>query len=838
MTHRILLFCAVLLATGIGPVDPTRYAAGQAPGGKPAAEDFTRLGTFQVPHPPAGKQMLMDFPSLTKLRGGQWLTIFIEEPQHGTPPWAAMPASGRLWTSRTADEGRAWTDPAIWLDTPLDDRHAYTLQLKNGDLVAFWWVQTVAFGINGIFNYTARSHDGGRTWEDPRRIRTEKPVWPEPPNPGIQGGFSLTNPPIELPDGTLAMAMDALSKPPSEAGILRSRDDGRTWGDYSPIAVDPEGGTCFNEPCVVRLASGKWITVMRTTVPLTRGTTHPYTNGPTMVCTSTDEGRTWSKPDRLPLEFTWTGSTAPFILQTKSGVVVFAVNTGMAFSFDDGRTWVPQGLVPGYYPNLLEVSPGTVATIACELGGHVIRPSGPQPPAAPETDPGPPSLEPKPIAAIPEPQGQLDLGEIRGMPRAIRVRGTRDWMSSPLVGTPDYPLAAAARGVSNGEEVVAVLLSRPDQKKAWPLLVAKAAGVIGEPLLAEAHGGELLCAIGMKTGDRPTTMLARSRDGGLTWTPPAALDVEGTSEPVMLTSPPVETVDGVWLAAAAVGSQPETSAWAILRSSDAAKTWRPIAHGPEGTTLAEPSLALARDGRWVVAGRQLQSSAIVALFSKDQGTSWSPPKPMNLTGARPEIVELFEDLFLVTAEGPGGDLLAAYTWDDLEFSIPRPLACAHCFRVGPRKVLARGSGVDMAGRFSNLAQVPLEPDEIEAVGKTLTARLPLKPAESVLKGEWKTLPGEAGTASLESEGSRASIEISFEGRAVGLVHDVMPGGRLVGIQIDGREYPPVDMSGPARSEVLSPLAAGLSPGRHKLVLWPLLPWRAGTMRLWRLQAAP
>jgi hypothetical protein len=395
MARRVPLLGPILFAVWISAVAPSRQATAQVPRGKHAiAEDFTRLGTFQVPRPPTDRQMLMDFPSLMKLRDGQWLTIFIEEHQHGTPPWAAMPASGRLWTSRSGDAGRTWTKPAIWLDTPLDDRHAYTLQLKDGDLLAFCWVQTVAFGIDAIFNYTVRSHDGGCTWEDPRRIRTDKPVWPKPPSPGLKGGFSLTNPPIELPDGTLAMAMDALSKPPSEAGILRSHDGGRTWGDYSPVAFDPAGGICFNEPCVVRLASGKWITVMRTTVPLNPGTTHPYTNGPTMVCYSSDEGRTWTKPERLPLKFTWTGSTAPFIIQTKSGVVVFAVNTGMAFSYDDGRTWVAQNLVPGYYPNLLEVAPGTVATIACELGGYVISPTRPRPGVAPATEHRPPSVEP------------------------------------------------------------------------------------------------------------------------------------------------------------------------------------------------------------------------------------------------------------------------------------------------------------------------------------------------------------------------------------------------------------------------------------------------------------
>jgi hypothetical protein len=205
------------------------------------------------------------------------------------------------------------------------------------------------------------------------RVRSGKPARPN--KPGIRGGFSLTVPPTELPDGTLVMPVHCLSsvdRALPEIGLLRSRDGGRTWGDYSTIAYDPKDRISFVEPAVVRLRSGKWIAVTRTEVPIHPGRTHPYTVGPTMICTSTDEGRTWSKPERLPLSFTWQGSTAPFLLQTKSGVVVFAVNTGVAFSYDDGKTWEPQAIKCGYYPNLLEIAPNTIATLAAGMQGRVF----------------------------------------------------------------------------------------------------------------------------------------------------------------------------------------------------------------------------------------------------------------------------------------------------------------------------------------------------------------------------------------------------------------------------------------------------------------------------------
>ena len=79
-------------------------------------------------------------------------------------------------------------------------------------------------------NFVSRSMDGGATWEDPVRVRSGKPARAN--KLGIKGGYSLTVPPTELPDGTLVMPVHCLSsvdRALPEIGLLRSRDSGRTW---------------------------------------------------------------------------------------------------------------------------------------------------------------------------------------------------------------------------------------------------------------------------------------------------------------------------------------------------------------------------------------------------------------------------------------------------------------------------------------------------------------------------------------------------------------------------------------------------------------------------------
>jgi hypothetical protein len=700
---------------------------------KQVCHDFTVHYPVQAGPSSGRNQTKFEFPGIEKISDGQLLASYVDELQDPTPPWAASPTCGRLLLRRSSDVGRTWSKPTLFLDTPLDDRHFYTRQLGNGELLAFFWVQPASLGmIDSLFNYVSISQDGGRTWADPIRFRTGQQSGSTPTQPTIAGGSSLTCPPIILPDGSLAMAVTALlpeSNPPVEIGILRSRDNGRTWGDYTTVASDPDRN--FVEPVVVRLASRKWIVVTRTEVPLTPGTTHPYKIGPTLICTSADEGRTWSKPKRLPLEFTWSESANPFIMQTETGVVVFAVNTGTAFSYDEGESWIPQDINLGYYPNLLEIEPGTLISLACGMSGKVLSLTKPQAGIKPASGATAPLRDKKQLAANANPSNDasVELERIDGVVRVVRVRPSRDSQISPMLAQPSQPLLAVGRAVSEHGPIIAAIHRSTKGEWRQPLMVSALPGIAGDPMLVQARDGTILCVFPTTTENDRRTMLTISSDGGTTWTQPTSITTDDNKN-VRFTTPPIECKDDSWLVAGVADEVGGHSRIAVFDSHDDGRKWRLVAECPSlnnSHQLLEPSLTLTRDGRWVVLVRESDHTKggmnILVTISKDRGKTWSQLKDTGIEGRNPEIVELLDGYFIVLAESDDQSFQTAFAWDELSHFMVRDLACGFCVRIGGRKWLARGSGIDLAGEINNLAQVPLEVDEIERCSCRLPIRL-------------------------------------------------------------------------------------------------------------------
>ena len=122
---------------------------------------------------------------------------------------------------------------------------------------------------------------------------------------------------------------------PSGVFFYRSTDDGHTWKVQGRIPYEPDlkhdsnglkrYAWGFTEPAFHILKDGRFICILRTTDGLG--------NSPMYIATSTDQGKTWSKP----ITFTKNG-VLPRILQLENGVVALASGRpGMELRFSTSK---------------------------------------------------------------------------------------------------------------------------------------------------------------------------------------------------------------------------------------------------------------------------------------------------------------------------------------------------------------------------------------------------------------------------------------------------------------------------------------------------------------------
>lgn len=794
---------------------------------QPPARDFEVTASFQAAPASGPNRTMFEFPSLLCLRDGRLFTVFVEENQHGTPPWAAMPSSGKLWCAWSDDLGGTWTKKTLFVDTPVDDRHGYVTELPDGDLLASFWVQLVAFGVRGLLNYMTLSEDGGVTWSDPWCFRSPNQRPNKPGVPQTPGSCSVTVPARLHTDGRLYLPVATCGhdgSPPSEAGLLWSADGGRTWGEYVTIAFDAERRTSFCEPAVVCTPSGKWIAVMRTEMPINPGTTHPYKLGPTMWSTSPD-GRTWSPARTMPLAYTHQGSTAPFLLQTATGVVVFAVNTGLAFSYDDGRTWVPQELQCGYYPVLTEVAPGTLTSLACGMGGKVIRLTKPVPGDGAEASATPVPQVPPPVTLPDHRLTPVHVDSVLGTPRAVRLRGPLPRRRSALVRPDAWPLLCVfAAETPRGHAVACVFGDGERTEWSKPLLLERTSGEAQAVWIGAARNGDLLLVYSVRTPEGSgTSYVASSRDGASSWTPARELRSPVPATGWMASGDPISMGDGGWLLPCTAWMEDGTEHGVLLSSRDNGDTWHRQADAPAG--LLAPSLAVTRDGRWLVLGSTGRSGELAWSASADRGATWSETRATGLRGGNVAVVELLESFVVAGFVGQDGQLAGAITWGELDCWLARPIACGHLVRIAGRKLIALGSGTDLAGEVGRQAQVPLDLSEKKEARRLAGKLVPVTDAAFRLEGEWAPVEDATGVR-LRTEGHHRA-HVRFAGSVLFLVHAQAPDGHILRVTVDGEEYPPVDTRGSEAYPVSTCLAADLPPGEHELELRPLMPWQNG-----------
>jgi len=266
------------------------------------------------------------WPNLQRLKDGTLLVFIFNQPCHGL--W-----EGDLDCWASEDAGRTWRFRGrVAPHEPGTNRMNCAAGLaNNGDLVVLCggWSDRGPVGQPSwaprrlLRPWVCRSSDAGRTWQTTGDF-------PDPPtNARVKAeAFVPFGNIVAGADGTLRAAAYLRKEDGRECYLLRSRDDGRTWGD--PVILNPAG----NETAILHLGGGRWLAASREL--------HENKTADVVLCTSDDDGRTWQrrKPLTLPNQVT------SHLLRLADGRVLLSYGNRNWGNFgvdvrlsDDGRTW-------------------------------------------------------------------------------------------------------------------------------------------------------------------------------------------------------------------------------------------------------------------------------------------------------------------------------------------------------------------------------------------------------------------------------------------------------------------------------------------------------------------
>lgn len=296
------------------------------------------------------------WPNMTRLDDDELVVAIYNRPVHGR--WYG---DVEVWGSD--DGGERWSQrgTAAPGEPPGNRMNVASGRAANGDLlvIASGWTPVLEPGAEDPqFDFrertaldprVCRSGDGGRSWQRSDTVEV----------PDVDQRWMIPFGDIIQADGHLAVSF--YSSPPdggaNTAWVVRSFDDGRSWGDASII-----GAHDYNETDLLRLPSGRWLAACRT-----------MADGHLELFASDDAGRSWNRggPVSLP------GQHPPHLAQLADGRLLLTYglrNKGLfgvavRFSEDDGETWqAPKILVQldeptdCGYPSSSQLQDGRIVT--------------------------------------------------------------------------------------------------------------------------------------------------------------------------------------------------------------------------------------------------------------------------------------------------------------------------------------------------------------------------------------------------------------------------------------------------------------------------------------------
>ena len=296
------------------------------------------------------------WPNLQILEDGTILALIFNQPCHGL--W-----EGDLDCWASEDRGGTWRFRGrVAQHEPGTNRMNCAAGIAaDGDVVVLCsgWAdrgrrgEPVASYRRPLRSWVCRSADRGKTW-------SANPEFPAPPATGIGTGNEL------IPFGNIRAAADGslcvaayLRKDDSRfCYLLRSRDDGRTWGEA--VTLDPGG----NETDILHLGNGRWLAACREF--------REKRDVHLELFASINDGRTWSRQMALTLPRQVTGHLARLadgrVLLSHGNRCWNNFGVDVRISGDEGATWSPPIRIANCprpdcgYPSTVQLADGTAVT--------------------------------------------------------------------------------------------------------------------------------------------------------------------------------------------------------------------------------------------------------------------------------------------------------------------------------------------------------------------------------------------------------------------------------------------------------------------------------------------
>ena len=332
--RRVRNVIGTLLLTMVGVAWPQGSVTDEIHGA-PVQQKRAQLLWTQVLCKQPGRYI--GWPSVCLRKNGELVAVFSGDRDEHVCPW------GKVQMIKSTDLGESWSAPKTICNTPLDDRDAGIVELPNQDLLVTWFTSIAytekirdrsklqpgspqfywalhdekidpAIKEEWLGYFTARSSDGGSSWEQP--VRTFG---------------SANHGPVLLRDGRLLLVGRHYTVKDTSAqwksvkhgiSVEESRDNGRSWQLLTHIEpTPPDEIEQFHEPFSVETNDGRIVAQFRFHAkPAPGSTKRDESQSLLRQAESSDGGKTWTRmtPTRIQ-------GYPPHLIRLRSGQLLTVI---------------------------------------------------------------------------------------------------------------------------------------------------------------------------------------------------------------------------------------------------------------------------------------------------------------------------------------------------------------------------------------------------------------------------------------------------------------------------------------------------------------------------------